>query len=56
MSRITWNDLFNGSFNELKKIYKLNDRQMEVQMRTHLDGANAKERREIYQEVAGKRK
>jgi hypothetical protein len=50
MSKVTWNDLHNASQLELKKTYKLNDRQMEKAVRKHLDGANAKDRRQIYQQ------
>jgi hypothetical protein len=54
--KITWNDLHSATQQELKKTYKLNDRQLENQVRGHLDGANAKERRNLYQAVYGKRK
>lgn len=54
--KVTWNDLHNATQHELRKVYKLNDRQLENQVRNHLDGANAKERRNLYQEVYGKRK
>lgn len=51
MAKITYGDLFNATFKDLKKTYKLNDRQLEQGVRKHLDGANAKERRDIYQTV-----
>lgn len=48
--KITWNDIKNGSQKDLKRIYKVNDRQLEMSVRKHLDGANSKERREAYQQ------
>lgn len=51
MSKVTWNDLHSATFKELKKTYKLNDTQLENQVRKHLDGADAKDRRELYQTV-----
>lgn len=54
-SKVTWNDLQNATFKELKKTYKLNDRQLEYAVRHHMDGANHKERRELYQSVWGKK-
>lgn len=56
MTKITWNDLHEATPKELKKIYKLNDKQLEHQVRRHLDGAEQKERRELYQVTYGKRK
>ena len=53
--RVTWNDLHSATFKELKKTYKLNDRQLENQVRQHMDGADHKERRELYQTVWGKK-
>lgn len=54
-AKITWGDLHSATFSELKKTYKLNDRQLENQVRTHLDGANAQERREVYSKVWDKK-
>lgn len=51
MTRVTWNDLHSATFKELKKTYKLNDRQLENQVRRHLDGSNAQERRQLYNAV-----
>jgi hypothetical protein len=48
MSNVTWNDLKNGTQNDLKKTYKLDAKGMEKAVRTHLQGANAKERRDFY--------
>ena len=46
--KVTWNDIHSATFKELKQTYKLNDRQLEHQVRSHLHGANAQERRNIY--------
>jgi hypothetical protein len=54
--KVTWNDLHSATQQELKKAYKLNDHQLENQIRGHLDGANSTERRGLYQEVYGKRR
>lgn len=56
MSKVTWNDLKNATQHELRSTYKLNDKQLENQVRHHLDGANAIERRQVYELVYGKRK
>lgn len=48
MTKISWSDLQNATQKELKKTYRVNDKQLEVQVRRHLDGANAKERRDVY--------
>jgi hypothetical protein len=53
---VTWNDLHNGSHQELKAKYKLNDRQLENQVQRHLDGASASEKRELYHTVWDKKK
>lgn len=49
--KVTWNDLLNASANELKKTYKLNDRQLENQMKKHLKGATSEQRSTIYGQV-----
>ena len=49
MPKVTWNDLQNGSQSDLKKTYKLDNRQLEVAVRKHLHGANAQERRSVYE-------
>lgn len=54
--KVQWNDLKDATQNELKKTYKLNDRQLEQQVRRHLDGANAEQRRRTYEMLYGKRK
>lgn len=55
-NKITWSDIHDATFKELKKTYKLDDRQLEVQVRRHIDGANANERRELYKTVWDKKK
>ncbi len=54
--KVSWNDLHNATQQELRKTYKLNDRQLENQIRHHLDGANPAEKRRLYETVYGKRK
>jgi len=56
MSKVTWTDLHNATQSELKKTYKLNDRQLENQVRKHMDGANAAERRGLYETVYAKKR
>lgn len=56
MSKVTWNDLHNATTKELQVKYKLNDQQLEQQVRNHLDGANASDRRDLYKVVWDKRK
>jgi hypothetical protein len=55
MSKVTWNDLHNATQSELKKTYKLNDRQLETQVRKHMDGANSHQRRDFYETVYSKK-
>ena len=55
MGKVTWNDIQNGTQNDLKKVYKLDSRGMEKQIRSHLDGANAKERRQVYDKFYSRR-
>ena len=54
--KVTWGDLHEATFKELKKTYKLNDRELEQQVRNHMDGANPKERRDLYKTVWSKPK
>ncbi len=54
-AKVTWNDLHHATFKELKKTYKLNDKQLENQVRHHMDGANAAERRDLYKAVWDKK-
>jgi hypothetical protein len=53
--KVTWNDLHTATFKELKSTYKLNDRQLENQVRRHMDGAGNSERRELYKTVWDKK-
>jgi hypothetical protein len=55
MKKLTWNDLFNSTAKELKAKLKLNDRQLEKEVRGHLDGANASERQELYKTIWNKK-
>lgn len=55
MAKVTWQDLHNATFKELKKTYKLNDRQLENAVRNHMDGANPAERRQLYETVWAKK-
>lgn len=54
--KITYHNLITEHVSELKKFYKATDRQIEKQVRTHMDGANAQERRGLYEAVFNKRK
>lgn len=61
MEKITWNQLHENTQHELRKGMGLGygkdaDRKLENAVRRHLDGANAKERREFYQQFYGRRK
>lgn len=55
MSKVTWSDLHNATSKELKKKYRLNDMQLEQQVRKHMDGANPEERRNLYKTVWDKK-
>ena len=51
--KINWNDFRDGTQHELRKTYKIGygrqaDVKLERAIRNHLDGANATERREFY--------
>ena len=45
----TWNDFQEAKPSELKKSYKLNDRQLENAYRKHLHGASTPEYRKAYE-------
>jgi hypothetical protein len=49
--KISFYELQNMHSSELKKKYKMNDRQLEQSMRNHMDGANREERSQFYKEV-----
>lgn len=53
--KVKWNDLHEASPTELKKIYRLSDRDLEKQVRSHLDGANAAQRRAEYDQLYRRR-
>lgn len=55
MTKVTWGDLHNATFKELKKTYKLSDQQLEKAVRNHLDGANSADRRDLYKKVWDKK-
>lgn len=60
MSKVTWNDLHEATQQEIRKTYKIGngkqaDRVLENQVRRHLDGANATERRAFYQQFYARR-
>ncbi len=56
MKNVTWNDIHSATQHELKKTYKLTDRQLENQVRKHLYGASAEERRRMYEVTYGKKR
>lgn len=48
----TWNDLHEATSADLRRVYKLNDRQLEQAVRKHMDGStNASERRDFYEKI-----
>lgn len=55
MGKVTWGDLHNATFKEIKKTYNLTDRQLENSVRAHMDGASAAERRDLYKAVWDKK-
>ncbi len=52
---ITWNDIREAHQNDLTRVYRMDNRQLEQSLRRHLDGANADERRKVYETLYGKR-
>lgn len=54
--KVTWQDLHNATFKELKQTYKLTDRALEHQVQRHLDGANASEKSQLYKTVWDKKR
>lgn len=52
--KITWNDIKDYGA-EVNKKYKLDKRELERQVRTHLYGSNAADRRMVYEEFYRKR-
>jgi hypothetical protein len=55
MGKVSWNDIHEATQKDLKKVYKVDARGLENQVRRHLDGANATERRAIYQQLYSRR-
>lgn len=55
MAKVTFNDIMTTPVKELKKKYKLNDRQFETQVRDHLYGARTDERNRMYEKIYNKR-
>lgn len=53
--KVHFNDLRDGTQQELKKTYGLGLREMEKAVRQHLDGANPQERREFYNDFYRKK-
>jgi hypothetical protein len=51
MGKPTYLDLVNVPQSELKRVYKIDSKQLEVRVRRELDGASASERRGFYQHV-----
>lgn len=49
--RVQWNDIMNGSSSELKKTYKISDRQLEMAVKNHTKGASHQERLDVYNHV-----
>ena len=49
--KITWSDLNNATFSDLKKTYKLSDSQLEMGVRAHLEGSSMDEKKEMYKKV-----
>ena len=54
--KVTWKDLNSATSAELKKAYKLTDRQLEQQVRGHCYGANKQEMTKVYEQTYIKRK
>jgi hypothetical protein len=55
MNKVTWQDLHSATFKELKKTYKLTDKALDQAVRSHLDGASAQERSQLYKTVWDKK-
>lgn len=51
MSKPTWNDLHNATQDDLRRVYKLDQRGLEKAVRKHLYGANAQDRAQLYEKV-----
>ena len=53
--KISYYDLQNTPISELKKQHKMNDRDIEHQVRRHMDGARAEDRSALYRSVYDKK-
>ena len=51
MSKPTYGDIINESPTELKKFYKLSERQLEQNVRKHLHGAGRPEMNRMYEKI-----
>jgi hypothetical protein len=51
MTKPTYNDLVNENAGELKKFYKLSERQLEQNVRKHLYGAGRPEMTKMYEKI-----
>lgn len=51
MSKMTFQDMFQAPISDLKRLYKMNDRQLEKNVRKHLNGASQSEMRRIYEKI-----
>lgn len=47
----TWGDLNNAPASDIKRVYKLSDKQLEMGVRRHLDGATSEQRSDVYKKV-----
>jgi hypothetical protein len=47
----TYNDVINESATELKKFYRLSERQLEQNVRKHLYGAGQREMTKMYEKI-----
>lgn len=54
--KVTWNDLHESDPNDVKKHYKLGVRELEQQVRSHLDGADRREMETIYRKFYDRRR
>ena len=49
--KVSWNDYHEASPTDLKRVYKLSDRQLEQNIRYHMDGTTPAERRSEYEQL-----
>ena len=48
---MSWTELNSGEIQKRKKFYNLTDRQLEQQVRSHLNGATKEERNKVYEDI-----